>query len=221
MRALFHWESNLLSLDGSKQIAAKGIKNQSKRVKISDSSREERCSDLTMRHNSKQISLSGDRRAWSKFLLQVLYRKCTASIMSDITKLRRIVESKGWTPIALEHNRRLLDLVIEPTLKLMELTCALPRDEAQDSMKAMDEGYIIVSPSMRHSDLNRDQLLFSFSPPLFHLSVTPKPTESKCKLNPKDQIPLPFPPSNPRFEAKTDLDLDLSCRFEITGSLIY
>ncbi|OAY81514.1 hypothetical protein ACMD2_16534 [Ananas comosus] len=102
-----------------------------------------------------------------------------------------------------------------------KLTCALPRDEAQDSMKAMDEGYIIVLPSMRHSNPNRDQLLFSFSPPLFHLSVTPKPTESKCKLNPKDQIPLPFPPSNPRFEAKTDLDLDLSCRFEITGSLIY
>nr|CAD1828977.1 unnamed protein product [Ananas comosus var. bracteatus] len=103
-----------VSLDGSQQIAAKGIKNQSKRVKISDSSREEHCSDLTMRHNSKQISLSRDESL-------LLYRKCTASIMSDITKLRRIVESKGRTPIALEHNRRLLDLVIEPALKLMEL----------------------------------------------------------------------------------------------------
>ncbi|OAY82182.1 hypothetical protein ACMD2_18796, partial [Ananas comosus] len=58
------YEGYSVSLDGSKQIADNGIKNQSKRVKISDSSREERCSDLTMRHNSKQISLSRDRRAW-------------------------------------------------------------------------------------------------------------------------------------------------------------
>nr|CAD1829046.1 unnamed protein product [Ananas comosus var. bracteatus] len=60
-----------VSLDGSQQIAAKGIKNQSKRVKISDSSREEHCSDLTMRHNSKQISLSRDES-----LVLLIYKLC-------------------------------------------------------------------------------------------------------------------------------------------------